>query len=93
MKQQKRQEGYWISIGSGFGIILGLLIGIHLDNSAIGLIIGILIGGVFGYVLEKKLNPNPIKLTPRQRRLKIIMAIIVFILALVIAFALEVLLK
>ena len=48
MKQERKQEGYWISIGSGFGIMLGLLIGIPFDNSAIGLIIGAVIGLIVG---------------------------------------------
>ena len=69
----------------GFGIIFGLLIGIPFDNSSFGILIGILIGGIFGYALEKRFNPNPIHLTKKQRRLKIILAIITFIVALVIA--------
>jgi len=87
MKQQQRyQEGHWLSIGSGFGIMFGLLIGIPFDNSAISLLVGVVIGLIFGYALEKKFNPNPIKLTPKQRRLKIIMAIIVIIIAFLVAF-------
>ena len=85
MKKEKRQEGYWLSIGSGFGIMFGLLIGIPFDNSAVGLLIGIIIGLIVGYILEKKFNPNPIRLTKKQRRLKIILAIVAFVLALLIA--------
>ncbi|PIN89195.1 hypothetical protein COU57_06475 [Candidatus Pacearchaeota archaeon CG10_big_fil_rev_8_21_14_0_10_32_14] len=55
------------------------------NNSSIGLLMGIIIGALFGYVLEKKLNPHPIKLTQIQKRQKLVMAIIVFIIALLLA--------
>ena len=85
MEQKRYQEGHWLSIGMGFGIIIGLVLGIPFYNSAIGLLIGIIIGGFAGFVLEKKLNPTPILLTKKQKRLKRIMIIIAFIIAFLIA--------
>ena len=85
MKHERKQEGYWLSIGSGFGIIFGLLLGIPFDNNPLSLLIGIVIGLIFGYALEKKFNPNPIRLTKEQKRMKIILAIIAFVIAFLIA--------
>lgn len=86
MKQERKPEGYWLSIGASFGILFGLLFGIPFENSAIGLLIGVMFGLLFGYAMEKRFNPYPIKLTSKQKKLRVLKGIIIFIIAFIIAF-------
>jgi len=90
IKQKRYPEGHWLSVGAGFGIMFGLIISIPFDNSPISLLIGIIIGLILGYILEKTFNPYPLKLTPKQKKLKIIMITLSVIIAFLIAFFLAV---
>ncbi len=65
-------EGHFILSGVTAGVPVGIPIGLWIGNIAIGPIIGLVLGLIVGAILEKRLNPNPIRLSEfekaRQRK-------------------------
>ena len=67
MKEAGRyNKGHFIGIGIACGLPLGIPIGLFMGNIAIGPAMGLPIGLALGILMEKKFNPNPIKVAPEK---------------------------
>ena len=71
MKEEKQySKGYFIEMGLVLGIPLGIPIALALGSIAFGPLIGTILGLTTGFLLEKKLNKNPIELSEKEKSKK-----------------------
>jgi hypothetical protein len=68
VKRKRQKEGHYIGLGIAIGMPLSIPVGFLLGYIAIAPAIGFSLGMVIGTILEKKLNPDPIKLTAKEKR-------------------------
>lgn len=86
LKEGKRPQGYFLSIGMAVGIALGILAGMAFGSAPIGMAIGVGLGLIFGQYLERRFNGDagPFTEEEQQERLNrkhvglIAMSIMVF---------------
>ena len=66
----KHPKGYYLSLGIGIGMILGVPIGVAIGNISLGPAIGLPIGVAIGSVYEKKHKDELRPHTPREQHMQ-----------------------
>lgn len=68
MENKRKKEGHYLGLGIAIGMPIGFPFALLLGNIALAPAMGLPFGVVLGIILEKKYNPNPIKLTAKEKR-------------------------
>lgn len=89
MQNKRYPKGRFMGLGIAIGLPLGIPLGIISGMIALGPAIGLALGVGMGAYMEKKYNPDPLPLTAEEaeRRKKLMLALGVFFLLGVMAFA------
>lgn len=70
VENEKQPRGYWISIGMSIGTGFGVALGLVIDNLALGIALGAGFGIVIGAALEQRNQDNVRPLTVQEQRVQ-----------------------